>query len=272
MEQYGIMDCLDHPTDFCFALAATALVSNTEADLEAAVLYQRGAHPRNNHPGLPKPPIFPSASPYPPEGWSFPPAVPAAARRGRPGPAAADGGWGAVRGGRAACFPSRHPARAARPPPCLPPLPAGTLGAGPAEPELDPRSSSSRRGQVGVRPHRVLAAPPSWPRPRPPRGAAITRGGGRRHPGLAVWGWALLWDGTSLSLVFSARFDKLGAFWGNWTRFVGSEWPCFIISAEEAAFTAGGRCSQGRARGRVNGFMLGACEEAPSYSLILFFF
>lgn len=175
-----------------------------------------------------------------------------------------------MRGGRAACLPSRHPARAARPPPCLPPLPAGTLGAGPAEPELDPRSSS-RRGQVGVRPHRVLSAPPSWPRPRPPRGAAITRGGGRRHHGAGGVGLGASLGRRFFISRFSARFDKLGAFWGNGTRFVGSAWPCFIISAEEAAFTAGGRCSQGRARRRVNGFMLGACEEAPSYSLTLFF-
>lgn len=195
------MDCLDHPTDFCFALTATALVNNTEADLKAVVLCKRAVHPHNNHPGLQKLPIFPN----PPEVCSFAPLrqlrSPGSRPQRAPGPRGCRWRRGAVRGGRAACLPSRHPARAARPPPCLPPLPAGTLGAGPAEPELDPRSSS-RRGQVGVRPHRVLAAPPSWPRPRPPRGAAITRGGGRRHPGLAVWGWALLWDGASLSLVF----------------------------------------------------------------------
>ncbi|XP_068548072.1 uncharacterized protein [Anas acuta] len=118
VEQYGIMDCLDHPTDFCFALTVSALVNNTEADLEAAVLYQRGAHPRNNHPGLQKSPIFPN----PPEGCSFPPsgisAAPAAARRGRPGPAAADGGEGR-------CGAGGPPAS----PPVTPPGPPGRLPA-----------------------------------------------------------------------------------------------------------------------------------------------
>lgn len=174
-------------------LTVTALVRTTRRQA-----WKPGAHPRNDHPGLQKSPIFHPAEPSScPPGRSFPragsSAAPAAARRGRPGPAAAaaDGGEGRRgAGGPPARLPPRHPGRAGRPPACLPAslrwVP-GALGAGPAEPELDPRSSSRSRGQVGVRPasrpRRASLTAPS--RSRPPRGAAITRGGGRRHPGLS---------------------------------------------------------------------------------------
>lgn len=201
MEQYGIMDCLDHPTDFCFALTVSALVNNTEADLEAAVLYQRGAPPRNNHPGLQKPPVFPN----PPNGSSFSPsgssAAPAAARRGRPGPAAADGGEGR-------CGAGGPPAS----PPVTPPGPPGRLPASlrclPGPSVLGRPSPSWIRGAAAAV-ARSVSAPiasfqrlPHGPGPGRPAGPPLRGAGGAGTMGLAVWGWVLLWDGASLSLVF----------------------------------------------------------------------